>query len=177
MLERAAVIVKEKMGANLVSEDNRSVEEVVVQELSRTGAKLAIAESCTGGFIAHTITNVPGASEVLLAGFVTYANESKIRELGVPSELIAGHGAVSEEVAKAMAEGALRVSGADYAISSTGIAGPGGGTEAKPVGTCFTAIAKRSGETVAQKLFYPSDRETFKGLVTQAALDQLRRAL
>jgi nicotinamide-nucleotide amidase len=177
MLAQAAAIVQAKLGANIVSDDARSVEEVVVHGLQKAGVKLAIAESCTGGLISHRVTNVPGASEVFLAGFVTYSNQSKTRELGVPAELIAAHGAVSAEVATAMAEGALRVSGADYAISTTGIAGPGGGSEAKPVGTCFVAVARAGGQTLAQKLFYPTDRETFKNQVAQSALDRLRRAL
>ena len=177
MLEQAGAIIKGKLAANLVSEDNRSIEQVVVERLIKTRAKLAIAESCTGGYIAHRITNVPGASEVFLAGFVTYSNESKSRELGVPSELIEAHGAVSRQVATAMAEGALRVSGADYAIATTGIAGPGGGSEAKPVGTVFTALARKGGQTSVQKLFYPTDRETFKTQVAQSALEQLRKAI
>ena len=177
MLDQAGQIIKSKLAANLVSEDSRSIEQVVVEGLAHSGAKLAIAESCTGGFIAHRITNVPGASEVLLAGFVTYSNESKTRELGVPAELIAAHGAVSHEVAAAMAEGALRVSGADYAIATTGIAGPGGGSEAKPVGTVFTAVARKSAEPLVQKLFFPTDRETFKNQVAQSALDQVRKLL
>jgi nicotinamide-nucleotide amidase len=177
MLEQAGAIIKGKLAANLVSEDDRSVEQVVVEHLIQSGAKLAIAESCTGGFISNRITNVPGASEVFLAGFVTYSNESKSRELGVPAELIAAHGAVSQEVAAAMAEGALRVSDADYAISTTGIAGPGGGSEAKPVGTVFTALARKGGPTKVRKLFYPTDRETFKSQVAQTALDQLRQAI
>jgi nicotinamide-nucleotide amidase len=177
MLERAGEIINSKLGENVVCEGDRSVEEEVVARLIQSGAKLATAESCTGGLIANRVTNVPGASAVFLTGFVTYANESKTRELGVPAELIAAHGAVSEEVATAMAEGALRVSGADFAISCTGIAGPGGGTETKPVGTCHIAIARKTGPTITQHLFYPNDRETFKNQVAQTALDRLRRIL
>ena len=110
-------------------------------------------------------------------GWVTYANEAKEKQLGVPGELIAQHGAVSEEVARAMAEGALRLSGADYALSVTGIAGPTGGTEEKPVGTVWIGLAAKNGDTWALKRFYPGARDRFKLLTSQAALELLRRRL
>jgi nicotinamide-nucleotide amidase len=176
-LDAAEAIIAAKLGAHVAGEGIVVLEELIIPRLARLGKKLATAESCTGGGLANRITNVPGASEVFVAGFVTYANESKSRELGVPVELIAAHGAVSEPVAQAMAEGALRVSGADYALSTTGIAGPGGGTEEKPVGTVYVGIAARDGTSRAEKLFFPTDRATFKELVTQSALDILRRAL
>ena len=135
-----------------------------------------MAESCTGGFLAHRLTNVPGSSEVFLAGYVTYSNEAKSATLGVDPALIAEHGAVSEPVARAMAEGARAKSGATFALATTGIAGPGGGSEAKPVGTAFVALAG-GGETVVRHLFFPTDRETFKQLATQMALNLLRERL
>ena len=144
-----------------------------------TGRKqtLAVAESCTGGFLAHRITNVPGASVVFLAGYVTYANTAKEGVLGVDPRLISAHGAVSEEVARAMAEGARRKANATFALATTGIAGPGGGTEAKPVGTVFVALAGGGAATQVKGLLFPDDRPTFKELTTQAALEMLRRSL
>ncbi len=177
MLQKVDAIVLERLQPHIVSCDDRPLEEVVVQKLAGRKETLAVAESCTGGFIANRITNVPGASEVFLEGFVTYANEAKTRELGVDANLIAAQGAVSREVAAAMAEGARRVASADYALSTTGIAGPGGGSEQKPVGTVFIALATKSGATQIEQHKFPTDRETFKWLVSQAALDLLRRQL
>ena len=137
---------------------------------------LAVAESCTGGFLAHRLTNVPGASEIFLAGYVTYSNEAKVAMLGVPSSAIVEYGAVSERVARAMAEGAREKSGATFALATTGIAGPGGGSVQKPVGTVYVALAG-GGETVVRHLFFPTDRETFKQLATQMALNLLRERL
>lgn len=177
VVARAHEIVVGKLGAHIVSQDERGLERVVVELLTARGETLATAESCTGGYLAHRITNVPGASAPFLAGYVTYANSAKTGALGVDPALIAEHGAVSAPVAKAMAEGALRASGADHALATTGIAGPGGGSDEKPVGTVFIALASKLGETVVQRQRYPSDRETFKYLTTQTALDLLRRRL
>jgi len=113
---------------------------------------LAIAESCTGGLIAAVLTEVPGSSDVFERGFVTYSNAAKIEQLGVPAELIERHGAVSEEVVRAMAAGALQHSRADLAIAVTGVAGPGGGTAEKPVGLVHLAAAGRNGVTQAREL-------------------------
>ena len=113
---------------------------------------LATAESCTGGLIAGLITSVPGSSDVLDCGFVTYSNAAKTRMTGVPAELISRHGAVSEEVARAMAEGALRHSAANIAVAVTGVAGPGGGTAAKPVGLVHCAAARKGFPTLARVL-------------------------
>src|SRR5262245_46603930 len=109
--------------------------------------RLAAAESCTGGLIAALLTHIPGASDVLERGFVTYSNDAKVEMLGVAADLIAAHGAVSEPVVRAMAEGALRASRADATIAVTGITGPGGGSEAKPVGLVHVAAARRDGAT------------------------------
>jgi nicotinamide-nucleotide amidase len=135
---------------------------------------LAIAESCTGGLLAHRITNVPGASLVFLEGLVTYSNDAKIRDLNVPESLLALHGAVSDPVARAMAEGAAAKAGADFGIGITGIAGPAGGTPEKPVGTVFIAVAGRGVDTECRREIFPTDRETFKELASQVALDMLR---
>lgn len=113
---------------------------------------LATAESCTGGLIAGLITSVPGSSDVLDSGFVTYSNDAKARMIGVPAELIAAHGAVSEEVARAMAEGALDHSAAEIAVAVTGVAGPGGGTPLKPVGLVHCAAARKGHDTITRVL-------------------------
>jgi nicotinamide-nucleotide amidase len=173
----AAAIVREVLEGSVVSEDQRSLEKVIVDTLTSSGKTLATAESCTGGAIAHRITNVPGASAVFLGGFVTYANEVKAKVLGVSTGDLEKHGAVSEPVAAAMAVGAIAASGSEYAISTTGIAGPGGGSEEKPVGTVFIAVAERGGETRVEKHFFSTDRERFKELTSQTALDLLRRTL
>jgi nicotinamide-nucleotide amidase len=176
LLPPAEKLVRERLGDHIFTADTRSLEQVVVATLTAREATLAVAESCTGGFIAHKLTNVPGASRVFLAGYVTYANDAKTAALGVPAALIAEHGAVSEPVARTMAEGALRASGAKYAVATTGIAGPDGGTAEKPVGTVFVALAG-IGTTVVQRHKFPTDRETFKHLTAQTALDLLLRRL
>jgi nicotinamide-nucleotide amidase len=177
VLVEAARIIEEKLGPHIVTRDQRTLEKVVVDALTTRGETLAVAESCTGGFLAHRITNVPGASAIFLEGFVTYANAAKARALGVDTALIEAHGAVSEPVALAMAEGARRMAGADHALSTTGIAGPDGGSEEKPVGTVFIALATKLGPTVVERHRFGSNRENFKDHATQAALNLLRRTL
>jgi nicotinamide-nucleotide amidase len=174
---KAEAIVRAEFTTHLFSDDARELEAIVIQRLTALGETLATAESCTGGGLANRLTNVPGASAVFLQGFVTYANEAKTRALDVDSALIAAHGAVSREVAQAMAEGARRVAGTDHALATTGIAGPGGGTPEKPVGTVFIALATKNGPTIVQPQKFPTDRETFKQLTIQTALDLLRRTL
>jgi nicotinamide-nucleotide amidase len=176
-LDRAEAIISAGLGASIFSSDGSSLEEVVVKLLTNRKQTLAVAESCTGGFLAHRITNVPGASAVFLAGYVTYANEAKEKMLGVDPRLISAHGAVSENVAQAMAEGARRQANATFALATTGIAGPGGGTEEKPVGTVFVALAADGAATQVRGFRFPDDRPTFKELTTQAALEMLRRSL
>jgi nicotinamide-nucleotide amidase len=176
-LARAEEIVTEKIGDAIVSRDSRELEKVVVDLVTARHETLAVAESCTGGCIAHRVTNVPGASVVFMQGFVTYANEAKTRALGVDAAMIREHGAVSAEVAAAMAEGARAAAGVDHALATTGIAGPGGGSEAKPVGTVFIALATKLGATVVERHRFQSERETFKNLTAQTALDLLRRRL
>lgn len=153
------------------------MEQVVVELLAATKTTVATAESCTGGLISHRLTNISGASAVFLQGVVSYSNASKSSLLGVPDALLSTHGAVSEQVAKAMAEGILAASGADYSIATTGVAGPSGGTETTPLGTVFVALAGKSIATSARRESFPTDRETFKQLASQSALDLLRRAL
>ena len=137
---------------------------------------VALAESCTGGLAASMLAAVPGVSSVLLAGYVTYANSAKSAALGVPADLIAQHGAVSEPVARAMAAGARATSGADWALAVTGIAGPGGGTEHKPVGTVHWALAGPDGVQHTTRVL-PFDRNRNREVAAWFALDLLRRAL
>ena len=176
-LDQAETIITAGLGESIFSSDGGSLEEVVVKLLAQRKQTLAVAESCTGGFLAHRITNVPGASAVFLAGYITYANEAKEGMLGVDPRLISAHGAVSENVAQAMAEGARQRTNAAFALATTGIAGPGGGTKEKPVGTVFVALAADVATTQVRSFRFPDDRPTFKELTTQAALEMLRRAL
>ncbi|QTN34442.1 competence/damage-inducible protein A [Akkermansiaceae bacterium] len=170
-------LVMGKFSQFLISDDGSSLESTVIRLLREKGMTLATAESCTGGLIANRLTNVPGASEAFTHGWVTYADAAKTGQLHVPAETIAAHGAVSEETARAMAEGALAESKADLAVSVTGIAGPSGGTEDKPVGTAWIGLAARGGETAAVKVYHPRNRKDFKQSVSQSALDLVRRKL
>ena len=176
ILEEADGIVRARLAKFIFSTGRENLETVIVRQLAERKFTMATAESCTGGFLAHRLTNVPGASEVFLAGYVTYSNEAKVAVLGVPSSAIAEYGAVSETVARAMAEGAREKSGTTFALATTGIAGPGGGSLQKPVGTAYVALAG-GGETVVRHLFFPTDRETFKQLATQMVLNLLRERL
>jgi nicotinamide-nucleotide amidase len=177
VLDEAERIVREKLGPAIFSADGSGLEEAIVKLLTERRQTLAVAESCTGGYLAHRITNVPGASAVFLAGYVTYSNEAKAAMLGIEPRLISGYGAVSKQVAQAMAEGARLNAKADFALATTGIAGPAGGTEEKPVGTVFIALASKGRPTSIKREFFPDDRPTFKELTTQAALEKLRRRL
>lgn len=176
LVREAESVVREQLGPNIFAEDDETLDAVIVRLLTERKQTLALAESCTGGAIAHRLTNVPGASAVLLAGLVTYSNEAKQKFLGVRAETLAAHGAVSEAVAREMAEGARRETGADYALSVTGIAGPGGGSEAKPVGTVFIGFTSAD-QTIVLKQFNPFDRETFKNVTGTQALEVLRRRI
>jgi len=152
------------------------MEAVVVGLLARRGKTLALAESCTGGLIANRITNVPGASKIFPGGIVTYSNGAKRKFLGVRAKTLLQHGAVSEAVAREMAGGARRKFGADFAIAVTGIAGPGGGTKSKPVGTVFIALAG-GGKTVVGRKWNPFGREKFKRATADQALKMLHLRL
>jgi PncC family amidohydrolase len=149
---------------------------VVVDLLRGLGLTLSLAESCTGGLLSARLTEVPGASAVLERAFVTYANRAKIEEVGVDPALLEHHGAVSAEVAAAMAEGARRVAGTDVGVGITGIAGPDGGSALKPVGLVFVATAGRAGARVRRSLF-PGGRERVRFQATQVALEMVRRGL
>jgi PncC family amidohydrolase len=136
------------------------------------GLTVATAESCTGGLVAHELTEVAGSSGYFLGGIVAYADATKQAGLGVPAELIARHGAVSAQVARAMAEGARRVLGADLAVAVTGIAGPGGGTPAKPVGLTYVAVNGPGGREV-RRFNWPHDRSANKRASAAAAIELL----
>ena len=153
-VQEAETIVRDLLGPYIYGVEDEELETVIVRLLTERKATLALAESCTGGCIANRLTNVPGASAVLLAGLVTYSNAAKQKFLGVRAETLEQHGAVSKPVAREMAEGARQQTQADYALSVTGIAGPSGGTAEKPVGTVFIGLAGPSG-TVAERQFNP----------------------
>ena len=172
----AEAIVREAIAEHVFGVDDDQLEDAIVRLLTERRQTLALAESCTGGYIANRITNVPGASAVLWGGVVSYANEAKVHFLGVNEATLAAHGAVSEQTALEMAQGARRSSRADYALSVTGIAGPSGGTEEKPVGLVFIGFADAKGAR-AYKFLNRFDRETFKYVTSQQALEILRRAL
>ena len=165
-----------RLGDDVFGVDDVTVEGVVGELLRARGATLATAESCTGGLLGSRITDAPGSSDYYAGGLVTYSNAAKVSQLRVPASLIEEHGAVSGHVARAMAIGARDVFGADAAASLTGIAGPGGGTEQKPVGTVFIGLAWYEGSAVAEHRF-GSRRELNKLRSTQAALDMVRRHL
>jgi nicotinamide-nucleotide amidase len=152
------------------------IEQKIVRLMTERKWTLALAESCTGGFIANGITNVPGASKIFLGGVVAYSNEVKRKFLGVQAKTLERHGAVSEAVARGMAEGARRKFGADFAIAVTGIAGPGGGTKAKPVGTVFISLAGKADTVVIRKL-NASSRDKFKRRTAKQALNLLMKRL
>jgi nicotinamide-nucleotide amidase len=176
-IEQADAIIRSALGVRIFSAAEENLEEVIVNLLRTRNQTLATAESCTGGLIANRITNVPGASSVFIAGYVCYANQAKIDMLNVDPKLIDEHGAVSEPVARALAEHARARAGSKYALATTGVAGPTGGSPEKPVGTVYVALASTESETTAKKFFFPTDRETFKQLTAQVGFEMLRRAL
>jgi nicotinamide-nucleotide amidase len=147
--------------------------EAVLAHHRRAGLKLATAESCTGGMIAAALTEIAGSSDVFERGFVVYSNEAKTELLGVPAELVTRHGAVSAEVAAAMAEGALAHSHADAAVSVTGIAGPGGGTAAKPVGLVYIGCALRGDKPEVERHVFPGDRAAIRAASVERGLELL----
>ena len=160
----------------LYGRDERSIEELVLSLCRASGLTLATAESCTGGLVAARLTSVPGSSDVVLGGVVSYADAVKTSELGVPAALLAAHGAVSPEVAEAMARGARERLGADVAVAVTGIAGPGGGTAEKPVGLVYLHAEGPDGG-LERELSFPGDRATIRARSTAAALHLVRRLL
>ncbi len=175
VLKAASKEVFKRLGAYIFSE-GQSIEEVVGELLTMEKAKISLAESCTGGLIGEMLTSVPGSSAYFDRSFVTYTNTAKHEVLGVSEAVLNEHGAVSEACAKAMAEGARRISGSRFALSATGIAGPTGGSAQKPVGTVFIGLATPSA-TFVRKIFFPGSRTQVRQITAIAVLDMLRRHL
>jgi nicotinamide-nucleotide amidase len=176
LCEKAALEVRARLADVVYGEGDDTFAGVLGRELRKRNLTLAIAESCTGGLVGHMITREPGASDFLLVDAVTYSNNAKTRFLGVGEEVIRGHGAVSTEVAAAMAEGVRHVSGADVALALTGVAGPTGGTAEKPVGTVYIAVASESGTDVKHRVF-PGDRSRIQTIAAYAGLLLVRQSL
>ena len=177
--ERAAVIsgsLREQLARYLFSEDERTISEIALDLCRARGLTLATAESCTGGMVAARLTSVPGSSDVFVGGVVAYANTVKASELGVAQEVLDQHGAVSAETAAAMAHGVRARLGVDIGVAVTGVAGPGGGTEEKPVGLVFVHAVGPDGEE-ARRTELPGDREMIRGRATAASLHLVRRLL
>lgn len=175
-MDGAAADAARRLGDAVYSRGDESLAQCCVAILTRHGRTVSCAESCTGGLLSAALTSVPGSSAVFRQGVVTYANEVKEALLGVPPELLSEWGAVSEPVAQAMATGQLQASGADLALAITGIAGPGGGSAEKPVGTVFCALADGEG-AVVRRVSWPGSREDIRGRSVNLALDLLRRRL
>lgn len=187
-IEGVVAAIRERLGPIVYGDGGDTMESVVGELLTERGLTLSTAESCTGGLIASRVTDVPGSSSYFLGSVVAYSNEVKANQLGVPADLIETHGAVSEPVVRAMAEGALARFGSDFAVATSGISGPGGGTEEKPVGLVWIAIATRSssggeraseGEAFvhADSFVFPVDRTRHRNLTSQVALDWIRRRI
>jgi nicotinamide-nucleotide amidase len=174
--DELAAALREPLARWLYGEDERGVEAVVLELCRERGLTLGTAESCTGGLVAARLTSVPGASDVFRGAVVAYADEVKAGELGVSDALLAEHGAVSAPVAEAMARGARRQLGVDVAVSTTGVAGPGGGTPEKPVGLVYLHASGPAGE-LAVEFNLPGDREAIRGRAAVAALHLVRRLL
>lgn len=149
----------------------------LLAQMNATGMTLATAESCTGGLIAAALTAIAGSSSVVMGGFVTYANDAKRQMVGVRAESLAQHGAVSEDVAREMAEGARARAGVSLALSCTGIAGPGGATPGKPVGLVFIACAREGAATLVERHVFPGDRAAVRAATVAAALALAARSI
>ena len=168
--------IEKRLGALVYGRGDETLEVVVGRLLAAAGKRLAAAESCTGGLLGERISSVPGASAYFLGSVVAYANRAKEQLLGVPAALLREHGAVSEPVAVAMAQGVRERLGADFAVSTTGISGPSGGSEEKPVGLVYVGFASAEGAR-AHELLFPFERQRHRIATTQVALDQVRRTL
>jgi nicotinamide-nucleotide amidase len=175
-IESLATRLREILGHHIFSELGEKLEDVLGRMLRRRTLTLAVAESCTGGLITHRLTESPGSSDYLERGLVTYSNRSKIDELGVPEDLLLRFGAVSDEVGRAMAKGVRERAGTDLGLAVTGIAGPGGGSDEKPVGLVFIALSDREGERV-RRFNLPGGRSEVKWWTSQLALNLVRMRL
>jgi len=174
-LAEAAALVRAKVGPFIYGEGDDDLAAIMLAECAARDATIAVAESCTGGMLGMRLTAVPGSSRSVLGGTIAYANDVKIRELHVPAEVIAEHGAVSEPVARAMASGVRRTFGSTIGLGITGVAGPDGGTPEKPVGTVWVAVDV-AGEVHAVRAVLPGDRFEIRWRAAQLALDRLRKA-
>lgn len=175
-LDAAVDALVARLGADVVSRDGTPLEAAVGAALVQRGWRVALAESCTGGLVTGRLTDVAGSSAYVDRAFVTYSNEAKVQWLGVPEALVAEHGAVSDAVAAAMAEGVRARAGTDIGVAITGIAGPGGGSEAKPVGLVWFGVSGPQG-TITRRALFPGDRAAVRTFATSMALDLLRRYL
>jgi len=176
LLDDLSEKLEERLGDSVFSFAGEKMEEVVGLKLTLGGYTLAVAESCTGGLIAQRLTDVSGSSKYFIEGVVAYSNDAKTRSLGVEPVLLLEHGAVSAAVAEAMAEGVRKRARTDFGLSVTGIAGPGGGSDEKPVGLVYIALADDA-HIEHRKLNIPGDRQLVRWRASQAALDLLRRRL
>ncbi len=173
-LARAADTVRERIGRWIYGEQDADLAAIVLAQLGRHAHTIAVAESCTGGMLGGRLTAVPGSSAMVLGGVIAYANRIKVDQLGVPADMITEHGAVSEPVARAMATGVRERFGSDVGVGVTGIAGPGGGSAEKPVGTVWIAVDV-GGEVHAVRPVLPGDRQEIRHRATQIALERVRR--
>jgi nicotinamide-nucleotide amidase len=176
LIDEVGSQIEAVLGECIYTDDGQPLEAVVGRMLKARGATVSVAESCTGGLVAERLTSIPGSSAYFVGGFLVYTDQMKTAMLGVSPDLLKAHTAVSEEVAKAMAENCRERIGSTYAISVTGYAGPDGGTEANPVGTVFIALASPDGVTV-RRIFFGGERNRVRRLASQTALDALRRKL
>jgi nicotinamide-nucleotide amidase len=176
LLAEVAGPIELLLGDRIYSRNGDPLETTVAALLCRNHATVSVAESATGGMLGERITSAPGSSEYFLGGFITYNDAMKTELLGVPAELLHEHGAVSREAAEAMALGARRRTGSTYALSITGVAGPGGGNEQVPKGTMYVGLADPAGTHVAHRQ-YLGDRQRIRTFVVQLALDTLRRRI
>jgi len=176
LLDRVCETIRARLGPLVYGEGGETLEQVAGRLLRERGVRVAVAESCTGGLVAEKLTDVPGSSAYFLGGVVAYADDAKRALLGVPEALLALHGAVSEPVARAMAEGVRQRFAADLGIATTGISGPDGGSDAKPVGLVHLALADEQG-THSDHFVFPLDRARHRQLTAQVALDWIRRRM
>lgn len=175
-VDELAEAIEDELDDNVFSSQGESLEQIVGYYLQMRSATLAVAESCTGGLVSERLTSVGGSSRYFVGGAIVYSNELKVQLAGVPEELIAQHGAVSREVATALAEGIRDICGASLGLAVTGVAGPGGGTTEKPVGLVFHALASAGNTEVVERSF-PGDRARIRWYASQQALDMLRRKM
>ena len=176
LIDPVAAALKERLGAAVYAEGETDLQTVVAEMLVEKKLTIATAESCTGGMVASRLVEYPGVSAALLEGCVTYSNDAKMRRLGVKAETLEQFGAVSEETAREMAEGIAKTSGADIGLATTGIAGPGGGSEEKPVGLVYMGLYYK-GKTYVKKCNFAGKRQAIRERATYTALDWLRKAM